>query len=208
MTVAFLIWQGPWGKGGASLSSAVWCNRWAISWTLWCRDLPGLGDWSDTGKPPKTLLCLLYRKIMWMCFFRICLGILHWKMTGIFDESFLVSISHKTKHEKSSNNSEQNSGQNPGQNLENSGSFRSATLLTPQKEQLPIMLARVLSKIGVLRSACEGAFPAISLHRHLRRHPRTPLSTPTLESIPRAFPEGPKTGTFLPHTSPGGQFLG
>ena len=34
-------------------------------------------------------------------FFRVCLGILHWKMPGIFGEFFLVSVSHETKHEKS-----------------------------------------------------------------------------------------------------------
>ena len=33
-------------------------------------------------------------------FFRICLGILHSKMAGIFGEFFLVSVSHETKHEK------------------------------------------------------------------------------------------------------------
>ena len=38
-------------------------------------------------------------------FFRVCLGILHWKMAGIFGEFFLVSVSHETKHEKSSKNS-------------------------------------------------------------------------------------------------------
>ena len=38
-------------------------------------------------------------------FFRICLGILHGKMAGIFGEFFLVSVSHETKHEKSSKNS-------------------------------------------------------------------------------------------------------
>ena len=46
----------------------------------------------------------------------ICLGILHWKMAGIFGEFFLVSVSHEMKHENSSKkfgeNSERNSRQN------------------------------------------------------------------------------------------------
>ena len=35
-------------------------------------------------------------------FFRSCLGILHWKMAGIFGEFVLVSVSHETKHGNSS----------------------------------------------------------------------------------------------------------
>ena len=38
-------------------------------------------------------------------FFRVCLGILHWKMAGTFGDFFLVSVSHETKHEKSSKHS-------------------------------------------------------------------------------------------------------
>ena len=61
------------------------------------------------------LLCLLSRRILWI-FFRVCLGILHWKMAGIFGEFFLFSVSQEAKHEKSTKNSEQNSEQNSGQN--------------------------------------------------------------------------------------------
>ena len=37
--------------------------------------------------------------------FRVHLGILHWQMAGIFGEFFRLSVSHETKHEKSSKNS-------------------------------------------------------------------------------------------------------
>ena len=56
-------------------------------------------------------------------FFRVCLGILHWKMAGIFGEFFLVSVSHETKHEneKFGENSEQNSGQNSARKFKKFG---------------------------------------------------------------------------------------
>ena len=66
-------------------------------------------------------------------FFRICLGILHWKMAGIFGEFFLVSVSHKTKHEKSLKISgkirREIRGKIRDKNSKNSGNFRSATFL-------------------------------------------------------------------------------
>ena len=57
-------------------------------------------------------------------FFRVCLGILHWKMAGIFGESFLVSVSHNEAWkilEKFGENPEQNSGQNSGRKFEKFG---------------------------------------------------------------------------------------
>ena len=67
-------------------------------------------------------------------FFRICLGILHWKMAGIFGEFFMVSVSHETKREKSSKNSGKNRSRIRGkirdQNSKNSGNFSFATFLT------------------------------------------------------------------------------
>ena len=67
-------------------------------------------------------------------FFRVCLGILHWKMAGIFGEFFRVSVSHETKHEKSSKNSgkirSKIRGKIRDENSKNSGNFRSATFLT------------------------------------------------------------------------------
>ena len=66
-------------------------------------------------------------------FFRVCLGILHWKMAGIFGEFFLVSVSHETKHEKSWRNSgkirSKIRGKIRDENSKNSGNFRSATFL-------------------------------------------------------------------------------
>ena len=63
-------------------------------------------------------------------------------MAGIFGEFFLVSVSHKTKHENSSINFEENSERNPGQiraeNSKNSGNFRSATVLTAQRGRVGI----------------------------------------------------------------------
>ena len=82
---------------------------------------------------PSLLLCLLSRKVLWI-FFCICLGILHWKMAGIFGEFFLVSVSHETKHENSSKNSRKFRSKIRGkirdENSKNSGNFRSATFLT------------------------------------------------------------------------------
>ena len=61
-------------------------------------------------------------------FLRICLGILHWKMAGIFGEFFLVSVSHETKHENSSKNSGRKFGEKFGakfgdKNSKNRGTF-------------------------------------------------------------------------------------
>ena len=70
-------------------------------------------------------------------FFRVCLGILHWKMAGIFGGFFLVSVSHETKHEKSSKNSgkirSKIRGKIRDENSKNSGNFRSAAFLWPKK---------------------------------------------------------------------------
>ena len=67
-------------------------------------------------------------------FFRVCLGILHWKMAGISGEFFLVSVSHETKREKSSKNSgkirSKIRGKIRDEISKNSGNFRSATFLT------------------------------------------------------------------------------
>ena len=52
-------------------------------------------------------------------------------MAGIFGEFFLVSVSHKTKHEKSSKNSGKIRSKIRGKiRDENSGNFRSATFLS------------------------------------------------------------------------------
>ena len=67
-------------------------------------------------------------------FLRTCLGILHWKLAGIFSEFFLVSVPQEMKHENSSNNSgnirSKIRGKIRDENSKNSGNFRSATFLT------------------------------------------------------------------------------
>ena len=52
------------------------------------------------------------------------------KWQGIFGEFFLVSVSHETKHEKSSKNSGKIRSKIRGENSKNSGNFHSATFLT------------------------------------------------------------------------------
>ena len=57
-------------------------------------------------------------------FFRVCLGILHWKMAGIFGENFLVSVFPRNGARKSSKNSgkiRRKIGVKPGQKFEKFG---------------------------------------------------------------------------------------
>ena len=63
-------------------------------------------------------------------FFEFAWEFLHWKMAGIFGESFLVSFSHETKHEKSSKKSGKIRSKIRDDNMKNLGNFCSATFLT------------------------------------------------------------------------------
>ena len=61
-------------------------------------------------------------------------------MAGIFGEFFLVSVSHKMKHENSSKKLEQNSGQNSGRKIEKCGklsfcNFSDLTFLQEPKSE-------------------------------------------------------------------------
>ena len=66
---------------------------------------PGYWDFLGfglSGRPAQTFTLPALQKTFVDFFFRICLGILQWKMAGILGEFFLVSVSHETKHKKSS----------------------------------------------------------------------------------------------------------
>ena len=89
------------------------------------------------GHPTAKFLYYFARSPETFCeyFFRICLGILHWKMAGIFGEFFLVSVSHETRHEKSSKNSgkirSKIRGKNSGRKFEKFGKLSFCNFFWP-----------------------------------------------------------------------------
>ena len=122
------VFPFPWSLGVTKSTAMQIGGVLQYKWKVYCdTSLRSSGGW---------VFCYFASSPEKFCeyFFRICLGILHWKMAGIFGEFFLVSVSHETKHENSSKNSgkirREIRGKIRDKNLKNSGNFRSATFLT------------------------------------------------------------------------------